>query len=57
MTFPKVLLGFQESRLVMVWPSQKQGLYQETVSQAVAGHGSLQVVGKLQVFSGQSMNF
>lgn len=54
--FSKASLCFQASSLVVVWLSQRQGLYQVKVSQAVAECGSLDLVIKLQGFSGQRIN-
>lgn len=38
--------------MVTMWPSQSLGLYQVNVSQAVVEHGDLDLVVKLQGFSG-----
>ena len=39
--------------MVMMWSSQRQGLYQENVSQVVVKHGNLDIIVRLQGFSGQ----
>lgn len=38
--------------MVTMWPSPRSGLYQANVSQAVVEHGDLDLVVKLQGFSG-----
>lgn len=54
--FSKAPRSFQESSLVVVWLSQRQGLYQVKVSQPVVERGSLDLVIKVQGFSGQRIN-
>lgn len=54
--FSKAPWSFQGSSLVVVWLSQRQGLYQVKVSQPVVERGSLDLVIKVQGFSGQRIN-